>query len=144
MAIKQLSIFLENRNGRLEAITKILDEKSVDILGLSLADTADFGILRLVVNNVTESEQALRAKGVVLHSNDVTAVEVSAEPGSLAKVLEALNDTQINVEYMYNLALPKNGKNPILILRFSEPLVAREHLRQAGCKLLNAEDLNQL
>ena len=142
MPIKQLSIFLENRSGRLEAIAKILEEKNIDICGLSLADTADFGILRMIVNDTDAAEAALREKGVVLHLNDVTAVAVEQKPGALAKVLAALNDTSINVEYMYNLSEPCNG-NPVLILRFSEPKVARERLRQFGCTLLNGTDLAQ-
>ncbi len=140
MAIRQLSIFLENRSGRLQAITNILAEANIDIRGLSVADTSDFGILRIIVDDTAKAEAVLKANNVVLHTNDVTAIEVDHKPGGLAKVLRLLNDTSVNVEYMYTLAVPC-GVNPVLILRFSEPKEAREKLRQGGVKLLNESDL---
>ena len=140
MAVRQLSIFLENRKGRLEAITRILADNNIDIRGLAVADTAEFGILRLIVDDTDSAEKCLRAQDVVLHLNDVTAVKVNRAPGGLLKLLSALNDTQINVEYMYNLALPL-GEDPVIILRFSEPHAAREILRKAGCVLLDETDL---
>ena len=140
MAIRQLSIFLENRSGRLQAITTILAEAGIDIRGLSVADTSDFGILRIIVDDTAKAEAVLKANNVVLHTNDVTAIEVDHKPGGLAKVLRLLNDTPVNVEYMYTLAVPC-GVNPVLILRFGEPKEAREKLRQGGVKLLDESDL---
>ena len=140
MAIRQLSIFLENRSGRLQAITAILAEAGIDIRGLSVADTSDFGILRIIVDDTAKAEAVLKANNVVLHTNDVTAIEVDHKPGGLAKVLRLLNDTPVNVEYMYTLAVPC-GVNPVLILRFGEPKEAREKLRQGGVKLLDESDL---
>lgn len=140
MAVRQLSIFLENRKGRLAAIAKILGNAGINIRALSVADTSEFGILRLIVENVEEAEKALRASDVVLHINDVTAVEIDNQPGGLASVLDLLNDSSINVEYMYALAEPKSEK-PVLILRFSEPKVARELLRKGGARLLDEADL---
>ena len=140
MAIRQLSIFLENRSGRLQAITNILADANIDIRGLSVADTSDFGILRLIVDDTTKAEAVLKANNVVLHTNDVTAIEVDHKPGGLAKVLHLLNNTPVNVEYMYTLAVPC-GVNPVLILRFSEPKEIREKLRQGGVKLLDESDL---
>ena len=140
MAIRQLSIFLENRSGRLQAITAILAEANIDIRGLSVADTSDFGILRIIVDDTAKAEAVLKANNVVVHSNDVTAIEVDHKPGGLAKVLRLLNDTPVNVEYMYTLAVPC-GVNPVLILRFSEPKETREKLRQGGVKLLDESDL---
>ncbi len=140
MAIRQLSIFLENRSGRLQAITAILAEAGIDIRGLSVADTSDFGILRIIVDDTAKAEVVLKANNVVVHTNDVTAIEVDHKPGGLAKVLRLLNDTPVNVEYMYTLAVPC-GVNPVLILRFGEPKEAREKLRQGGVKLLDESDL---
>ena len=140
MAIRQLSIFLENRSGRLQAITDILAEANIDIRGLSVADTSDFGILRLIVDDTAKAETILKANNVVLHTNDVTAIEVDHKPGGLAKVLRLLHDTTVNVEYMYTLAVPC-GVNPVLILRFNEPKEVREKLRQGGVKLLDESDL---
>ena len=140
MAIRQLSIFLENRSGRLQAITAILAEANIDIRGLSVADTSDFGILRLIVDDTAKAESVLKANNVVFHTNDVTAIEVDHKPGGLAKVLQLLQNTSVNVEYMYTLAVPC-GVNPVLILRFSEPKEVREKLRQGGVKLLDESDL---
>ena len=140
MAIRQLSIFLENRSGRLQAITAMLAEAGVDIRGLSVADTSDFGILRIIVDDIAKAESVLKANNVVLHTNDVTAVEVDHKPGGLAKVLSLLHDTAVNVEYMYTLAVP-NGVNPILIMRFSEPKKAREKLRAGGVRLLDEAEV---
>ena len=140
MAIRQLSIFLENRSGRLQAITAILAEAGIDIRGLSVADTSDFGILRIIVDDTAKAEAVLKANKVVVHTNDVTAIEVDHKPGGLAKVLRLLQDTSVNVEYMYTLAVPC-GVNPVLILRFGEPKEAREKLRQGGVKLLDESDL---
>ena len=140
MAIRQLSIFLENRSGRLQAITAILAEANIDIRGLSVADTSDFGILRLIVDDTAKAESVLKANNVVFHTNDVTAIEVDHKPGGLAKVLQLLQDTSVNVEYMYTLAVPC-GVNPVLILRFSEPKEVREKLRQGGVKLLDEVNL---
>ncbi|MBR4220187.1 MAG: ACT domain-containing protein [Victivallales bacterium] len=140
MAIRQLSIFLENRSGRLQAITGILAEASIDIRGLSVADTSDFGILRIIVDDTAKAEAVLKANNVVFHTNDVTAIEVDHKPGGLAKVLRLLQDTSVNVEYMYTLAVPC-GVNPVLILRFNEPQEVRAKLRQNGVKLLDESDL---
>lgn len=140
MAVRQLSIFLENRKGRLEAIATILGDAGVNIRALSVADTSEFGILRLIVDEVDVAEKCLRDNGVVLHINEVTAVEIENQPGGLARVLGMINESSINVEYMYALAEPKRV-NPVLILRFSEPKTARELLRKGGAVLLNEEDL---
>lgn len=140
MAIRQLSIFLENRKGRLSAITAILAGANIDIAGISIADTAEFGIIRLVVNDVEKAEKILKENNVLYRVNEVTAVEVDGRPGGLAKVLSVIDDTAINVEYMYTLATQSNG-NPVLILRFSEPTVARDTLRKAGVALLDEKVL---
>ncbi len=140
MAIRQLSIFLENRKGRLAAITSILAGAKIDIAAISIADTAEFGIIRLIVDDVEKAESILKENNVLYRINDVTAVEVDGEPGGLAKVLSLIDNTSINVEYMYTLATQSNGK-PVLILRFSEPGVARDTLRQGGVRLLDEKAL---
>jgi hypothetical protein len=136
MAIRQLSIFLENRKGRLAAITSILAGANIDIAGISIADTAEFGIIRLIVDDVEKAVAILKENNVLHRIDDVTAVEVNRKPGGLAKVLSLIDSTDINVEYMYTLATPSNG-NPVLILRFSEPSVARDTLRKGGVILLD-------
>ena len=140
MPIRQISIFLENRKGRLEAITSILAKAGIDIYGLAVADTAEFGILRLIVNDTTRAEAILKENGAIPYVCEVTAVEVERAPGGLAKVLALLNSTDINVEYMYTLAQTQTS-NPVLILRFSVPGTAREILRTGGVRLLDEADL---
>ena len=140
MAVRQLSIFLENRKGRLATMTRILADAGIDICALSVADTSEFGILRLLVNDVEGAEDILKKNNVSVHINDVTAVEVDRQPGGLCKVLSLLNDTNINVEYMYTVAQCAIA-NPVLVLRFSEPGVARDILRKNGVALLDEKDL---
>ncbi|MGI5925410.1 MAG: ACT domain-containing protein [Lentisphaerae bacterium] len=141
MAIKQLSIFLENRVGRLAAVAKALGDAGINIRGLSVADTKDFGILRLIVDDVVTAEKVLRSHDTVCQINEVTAVEVDNHPGGLAKVLVALNEAKVNVEYMYAIAEPK-GERPVMIFRFSDAKdAARAALRQIGAHLYEEEDL---
>ena len=140
MAIRQLSVFLENRKGRLHAIAQMLGNAGVNISAISVADTAEFGILRLLVNNVSLAEKTLKENSVVFHTNDVTAIEIGTAPGSLAKVLALLNDTSINVEYMYTVA-ESHREESVMVLRFSDPGVARDVLRKGGVTILDEKDL---
>lgn len=142
MTIRQLSIFLENRAGRLATVAKILGDAGQNIRGLSVADTQDFGILRLIVDNVDDAATILRQHDVVCHINEVIAVEVANAPGGLAKVLAVLVSTKVNIEYMYAIAEPKTA-NPIMIFRFSDPKAAGEALRQAGLHVYSEKDLLQ-
>ncbi|MDD3953023.1 MAG: ACT domain-containing protein, partial [Lentisphaeria bacterium] len=100
MKVRQLSIFLENKVGRLAGVAKILGEAGVNIRALSVADTNDFGILRLIVDDIEKAEQKLRESNVVCRINNVTVVAVDNRPGGLAKVLSVLNASGVNVEYM--------------------------------------------
>ncbi|MBT3381532.1 MAG: ACT domain-containing protein [Lentisphaerae bacterium] len=131
MITKQLSIFLENRAGRLGTVTKALGEAGVNILALSLADTSDFGILRLIVNDVAKAEGVLKKCNFVCMVNDVTAVEVEDKPGGLARILNLLVDKGVNVEYMYAFSEAETGR-AALIFRFDDPGSAVEHLNEAG------------
>ncbi|MDD4098464.1 MAG: ACT domain-containing protein [Lentisphaeria bacterium] len=142
MTIRQLSIFLENRAGRLAAVAKILGDAGQNIRGLSVADTQDFGILRLIVDNVDAAAKVLREHDVVCHINEVIAVEVANSPGGLAKVLAVLVNTKVNIEYMYAVAEPKTA-NPVMIFRFSDPKTAEQALTQAGLHTYSEQDLLQ-
>ncbi|MGI6356871.1 MAG: ACT domain-containing protein [Lentisphaerae bacterium] len=142
MTIRQLSIFLENRVGRLATIAKILGDAGQNIRGLSVADTQDFGILRLIVDNVDAAAAVLRQHDVVCHINEVIAVEVASTPGGLAKVLSVFVNTKINIEYMYAIAEPKTS-NPVMIFRFSDPEAASQALSQAGMNVYSEKDLLQ-
>ncbi len=140
MSIRQLSIFLENRKGRLAAMTRILANAGIDICAMSIADTSEFGIVRIIVNDVEGAEKVLKDNNVSVHVNDVTAVEVDGRPGGLCRVLSLLDNTSINVEYMYTMAQHCTA-NPVLVLRFSEAVVAREILRTNGIHLLDENEL---
>lgn len=141
MKIKQLSVFLENRKGRLAGVTNVLAEAKINILALSLADTSDFGILRIIVDDVEKADAALKSHNVVSMVNEVTAVEVENKPGGLARILAVVDDVGVNVEYMYAFAEPQSNK-AALIFRFDEPDKAVEALGEAGINVFASVDLS--
>ncbi|NDV19773.1 ACT domain-containing protein [Pseudodesulfovibrio sp. JC047] len=117
MKVDQLSIFLENRAGRLAEVTRILSEAGVNIRALSLADTSDFGILRLIVSDFTKAKDTLKEAGFTVGRTSVVAVEVSDVPGGLNAILTMLQESGINVEYMYAF-VQQSGNSAVLIFRF--------------------------
>ena len=141
MKVEQISIFMENKAGRLAQITRVLGEADVNILALSLADTADFGILRIIVSDNDKAHDALKAEGFTVGRNDVLAIDVPDRPGGLADFLEVLKVNEINIEYMY--AYRKSG-HAVLIFRFDDLEKAMEVLPQANLKILSAEELYSL
>lgn len=104
MIIQQMSVFLENRPGTLQSVLAVCKEHKINILALSVADTADFGILRLIVNEPEKVEQVLRNAGLTVKRTDVLAIEVKDRPGDLAEQLEKLAGAQVNIEYVYAFA----------------------------------------
>ena len=143
MKVEQISVFLENKSGRLADVTQLLAGSGINIRGLALADTADFGILRLIVNDPEKAETALRKGGFTIAKNEVVAVEVSDRPGGLARILAALQENHINVEYMYAF-IQKNEGNAILIFRFDEIENAIDTLKKTGLKVLSGDDVRKL
>ncbi|MBQ9566236.1 MAG: acetolactate synthase [Synergistaceae bacterium] len=145
MSVRQISVFLENRPGCLHEMTRVLAENNIDMRGLSLAETSDFGIVRLIVNNVLNTATVLKDAGFVNNLTPVLAVEVSNAPGGLCKALDALNEADINVEYMYAITLSggENGK-AYMILRVSDDAKAETALRGAGVRLVDQEELAKL
>lgn len=119
MKVEQISIFIENKSGRLAEITRILGEADINIRALSLADTSDFGILRLIVNDPAKAKLALKGKGFTVNITEVVAVEVPDRPGGLSAILETLDRNDINVEYMYAF-VERCGGNAVIIFRFDE------------------------
>ena len=101
MAIKQISIFLENTTGRLGDVTATLAKADINIRAISIADTADFGILRLIVNDYEKAVEVLNSKGFTTRVSDVAVVEIEDKPGSLAKLMELFQKLKINIEYLY-------------------------------------------
>ncbi len=143
MKLEQISIFLENRSGRLAEITGILAESGVNIRALSLADTADFGILRLVVNAPGKAMQVLRENGFTVAKTEMVALELPDRPGGLAGILRILHTAGINVEYMYAF-VQKMEDNAIVIFRFDDPGKASQALTEAGVRVLTGEEVYAL
>ncbi len=143
MKVEQISIFLENKSGRLAEVTRILADAGINIRALSLADTSDFGILRLIVNETEKAKAVLKENGFTVGKNEVIAVEVPDRPGGLAGILEALSGSDINVEYMYAF-VERSGENAIIIFRFDEIEKAIEALQAAGVRILRGEEVYSL
>jgi len=143
MKVQQLSVFLENRSGRLAEVARLLGDAGVNIRALSLADTADFGILRLIVNDVERAVEVLRRAGQTVSLTDVVAVEVPDRPGGLAEILEPLQEQEVNVEYLYAF-VEKSSDRAVVVLRFDDVQAALEVLKQAGITPLAAEKVYAL
>lgn len=143
MKVKQLSIFMENRAGRLAEVVRLLGQAKINIRALSLADTSDFGILRLIVNDVERAVKALRDAGHTVSLTEVIAVEVPDSPGGLASVLEPLRAAGVNVEYMYAF-VEKATDKAVVIFRFENLDAALTVLNKAGISVLPAETVAKL
>ena len=143
MKVKQLSIFMENRAGRMAEIARQLGEARINIRALSLADTSDFGILRLIVNDVDKAMKILRDSGHTVSLTEVVAVEVPDSPGGLASVLEPLRESGVNVEYMYAF-VEKATDKAVVIFRFEDVDAAIKALSKAGISVLPAETVYKL
>ena len=140
MKVEQLSIFIENKSGRLAEITRLLGDAGVNIRALSLADTSDFGILRLIVNDVEKAKVVLKEKGFTVSKTEVIAVEVPDRPGGLSAILQTLDAEQINVEYMYAF-VERCGENAVIIFRFDEIDKAIGALKANNFNVLEGERL---
>jgi hypothetical protein len=140
MKIKQISLFLENTSGRLVDALSLLSEEDVNIRALSLSDTSDFGILRLIVNDVDKAHKVLADKHYTVLKSDVVAVEVEDRPGALVEILRILKDAGINVEYTYAF-VEKSADKAILIFRFDDMENAIQALNEQGVKLLSSEEV---
>lgn len=140
MKVEQVSIFLENKSGRLAEITDILAKNGINIRALSLADTADFGILRLIVDDMEKTTRLLKEGGFTVGKNEVVAVVLPDRPGGLAGILNALQGKNVNVEYMYAFVQRSEG-NAVLIFRFDEIEQAIDTLQKAGFKILKREEV---
>jgi hypothetical protein len=140
MKVEQISVFLENKPGVLEEVMKALKEANINIRTLSLADTSDFGILRLIVNDVAATSAVLKEKGFRVSRTTVGAVEVPDRPGGLHSILEALGGEAINIEYLYAF-VEKSGENAVIIFRYDNPDRAIEVLQKKGFSVLSGEKL---
>ena len=140
MKVEQISIFLENRAGRLSEVTQTLENAGINIRALSLADTSDFGILRLIVSDNEKAKTSLKESGFTVGRTTVVPVEVQDSPGGLNAILSILSGNGINVEYMYAF-VQQSGKNAVLIFRFDRTDQAIETLQENGVTVLTGEQL---
>ena len=143
MQVEQISVFLENRAGRLAEITRVLGEAGVSIRALSLADTSDFGILRLIVNDNDKAKAVLKEHGFTVGKTNVVAVEVEDRPGGLNHILEILSKEDINVEYMYAF-VQHTGEDAVIIFRFDDIDAAVKILLDNNIKVLEGKTVYTL
>lgn len=137
--IKQFSIFVENKQGKMAEVTRLLADAGIDLRTLSLADTRDFGILRIIVNDPVKAEQLLHDNGWAFKVTSVIGIKVPDVPGGVATVLEALNDANLNVEYMYAFVNRTPGRADTIICVEQEE-EALNALRSHGIEILTAEE----
>jgi len=135
MYTKQVSVFLENKKGRLAEVTKLLTDEGINIRALSLADMADFGVLRLIVNDRARCMQVLKSHDFVAQETDVIAVEIEDKPGGLNRILAVLDRDGINIEYIYAF-LEKSGANAIMVCKIDDARRAVETLQKNGITIL--------
>ncbi len=137
--IKQISVFVDNKVGRLSEIADIMAANGIDIRALSIADTTDFGILRLIVNKPEHCCEVLRAEGITVSITSVTAVSIVDKPGQFAKVLDLLSKNNINVDYVY--AFIGRSDAASVILKTSDDAAASKILSENGTRLLTDDEV---
>lgn len=140
MTIKQLSIFVENKPGRLSEITEILEKNQIDIRALSVADTTNFGILRVIVNNPDKAQEALKDAGFTVSLTNVIAIGVDDKPGGLSQVMKCMAAAGISVEYMYAF-ISKEEKSAYVIIRVEDNAAATEVLKANGVPILTSAEV---
>ena len=141
MKLNQLSLFLENKPGQLKVPCKVLGDAGIDILTISLADTEQFGILRLIVRDWQKACTLLKDAGCVVKVSEVLAIDVEDRPGGLAGVLAILDETKLAIEYMYAFTSGARGAKAALIFRFEDADAAITVLKQHGVRVLDAEEV---
>ncbi len=140
MKVEQISVFLENKPGGLEKVTRILRDAGINIRTLAVADTSDFGIVRLIVNDVEKATGVLRESGFTVSRTTVVAVEVPDRPGGLHGILEVIAKENINIAYMYAF-VEKSGENAVMLFRFDQQDRAIDVLTKSGIAVLSGEKL---
>jgi hypothetical protein len=140
MKVTQISVFLENKSGRLAEVAQALAQQRINIRALAIADTIDYGVLRLIVNDPHGARAALDKAGFTVTETDVIAVEMPDQPGALAKIIRLLSDQNINIEYGYAF-VGRSGENAIVVFRIDALEEAIRCLTEAGVRLLKAEEV---
>ena len=143
MAIKQLTVFIQNKKGTVVSVTNILSKNNVNLRALSIAETQDFGILRMIVNDEKAAEAVLSEDGYLIKTIDVIGVKIGDEPGKLTAALDVLDKADINVEYLYAF-MARTEKHAYVVLRVEDNAEAEKALTEAGFKLISEADINKL
>lgn len=140
---KQLSVFLENKAGRLAMVTRVLGEAGINIRALSIADTSDFGILRIIVNDPPKAYAILKDAGFTVSETEVIGVRVKDIPGGLAAALEKMSDANLNIEYMYAF-LGTSENDALVIFKIEDNKKARIAFKESGIQVIEEQELYQL
>lgn len=141
MSVKQISVFLENKPGALCKMTEVLAANKVDMRALSLAETNDFGIVRLIVNNVYEATTVLKDAGFIHNVTSVLCVAIPDTPGGLHQVIEVLQEQKINIEYMYAFLGGQKSQHAYMIFRVHDRKIAAAALRAKGIEVIDQDDI---
>lgn len=142
--LKQISVFVENKPGRLSSVTKILSEQNIDIKALSIADTKDFGILRLIVDNTDKAVQTLKGAGCTVTQTNVIGMSVEDRPGGLADIMSILYENGIGVEYMYAFVSKPDENTAFVILRVEDNEKTTSVLENNSIRLLSSIDVKNM
>jgi hypothetical protein len=143
MKVKQISVFLENKSGRLAEVTRTLGNNEINIRALSIADTTDFGILRLIVNKPEMANKVLKNEGFMVSETEVIALEVPDRPGGLADILSELGDAGINIEYLYAF-IGRSAHNALVVFRVEDCDGAIDAMQKRNIKVLGGEEVYTL
>ena len=143
MIVEQISVFIENKEGRLLEIAEILSQNNIDISALSLADTEEYGVLRMIVSDPYKAKEVLLQNGVIGKVTDVLAVVISDKPGGFCQALKQISDNGISVKYMYACTSHKKGK-ALMILSVSDIQKAEEIVKQSGQELLDPTEIYRI
>lgn len=143
MYVKQISVFMENRPGRLAAITKVLKDNNIDIRAINIADTTDFGILRMIVNDPEKAEKVLRANDMTANAADVIAISIEDNIGAFSDVITILKNKDISIDYIYSFIGEKSSK-AVIIIKTNDLENSVAALSESGVRVLSAKDVNNL
>ena len=142
MKVKQISVFMENQPGRLAEMASALGEAGINIMALTLAESADFGVVRMIVSDFERAREVLRQKNFTVTETEVLAIEIPDRPGSLGRVLKVFAEKGLNVEYMYAFVTRK--EDALIVFRFDDPDQAIEALKNTDVKVLSNEEVLSL
>ncbi|NLA96497.1 MAG: ACT domain-containing protein [Clostridiaceae bacterium] len=140
MLVKQISVFLENKSGRLAEVTRTLKQHQIDIRALYIADTTEYGILRMIVDQPDQAQAVLTRAGFTVSSTRVVAIAIADRPGTLDEALETLSTGSLSVDYLYAF-VGRASDDAIVIIRVEDPDLALERLAQAGIRVLDSKEV---